>query len=79
MNTEKTMERYLWEGLDLAVFQVIRITLSESGNPIVIMRRKEPDNRPWCLEYRGSGHYFETEEQLKHYYNKRFGKKQKEV
>ena len=79
MNSIKPMERYLWKGLDLALFKVIQITLSGSGNPIVIMRRKEPDNQPWCLEYRGNGHYFETEAQLKQYYTKRFGKKQKEV
>jgi hypothetical protein len=39
---------------------------------VIIMRHRDPDDRHWCIEYLGSGHYFDTWDEMVAYYCKRF-------
>ena len=70
MNTDN--EKYLWEGLDLEHFEVIHILPQDRSNAAVIMRDTRPDSvMPWCVEYRGGGHYFKTVAELQAYCHSR--------
>ena len=71
---DKNLSRYLWKGLDLKRYAVVKIVPQDETNAVIIMRSKDPD-RHWCLEYMGGGHYFDTAQQLMDYYESRKFKK----
>lgn len=58
----KDMRGYLWEGLNLRDFAVVAIWPQNAKEAVVLMRRRGGalESYPWCIEYRGSGHYFQT-------------------
>lgn len=70
----KTLERYLWKGLDYDRYQVIQIIPQSSHNAAIIMKSRNNYDTPLCVEYRGGGHYFDTFKELQDFYKKRFRK-----
>ena len=59
-------KRYL-EGYQLAYehFEVTDIIPQDSKFAVIIMHDKRTDAyKPWCVQYRGSGHYFFTRAEL---------------
>lgn len=68
------MERFLWNGLDLGKYEVRKIIPQNETDVVVIMQSHLPSDRHWCLEYRGSRHYFSTFSELETYYRNRFKK-----
>lgn len=71
------LSRYLWKGLDLKRYCVVRIIPQDSKHAVIIMYSKDRDNPHWCLQYKGNGHYFDAFQQLMDYYqSRRFQKSQ---
>ena len=60
----ENLSRYLWKGLDLKRYSVIKIIPQDETNAVIIMHSTDPDDPHWCLEYMGGGHYFDTARQL---------------
>lgn len=69
---EEDLTRYLWKGLDLERYAVFRIIPQDEDDAVIIMYSKDEDDRHWCLEYLGGGHYFSTFGELVDYYYSRF-------
>lgn len=69
------LSRYLWEGLDLHRYSVVRIVPQDKDNAVVIMYSNDPGDPHWCLQYKGNGHYFATAKELMDYYCSRGFKK----
>jgi hypothetical protein len=62
------LKRYLWRGLDLEIFDLIDILPQNRRFAAIILRNKRPDAyMPWCVEFRGGGHYFFTKAELYEY------------
>lgn len=68
------LSRYLWKGLDLKRYSVVKIVPQDEHNAVIIMFSNDPNDPHWCMEYMGSGHYFDTIDQLLDYYYSRFSK-----
>lgn len=63
----KQMKKYIWKGLNPVRFKPLAVVLS-GDSPIIIMYETNSDSvKPWCVEYRGSGRYFATLEELSEY------------
>lgn len=73
----KDMElaKYLWKGLNLQRYSVVRIIPQDSKYAVIIMLSKDKHDPHWCLQYKGNGHYFDTIHQLIEYYHSRKFKK----
>ena len=69
------LSRYLWKGLDLKRYSVVRIIPQDNHNAVIIMYSNDKNDPPWCLEYMGGGHYFDTAQQLMDCYASRKFKK----
>lgn len=69
------LSRYLWKGLDLQRYSVVRIIPQNKEHAVIIMYSNDPSDPHWCLQYRGNGHYFATTKQLMDYYHSRHFKK----
>ncbi len=70
--TDPKLTRYLREGLDLVNFDVLEIHPQDKRNAAIIMHdRRENRPTPWCVEYGGGGHYFDTREELDAYFKRR--------
>ena len=69
------LEKYLWKGLDLKRYSVVRIVPQNKEHAVIIMYSNEPSDPHWCLQYRGNGHYFASAKQLMDYYCSRGFKK----
>ena len=55
MQISQEQERYLWIGLDLDNFEVVRVLPQNVKEAAIIMRCKHPDwGKLWCIEHRGS-------------------------
>ena len=68
MAVSPELMRYLWRGLDLVNFEVIQILPLNKRFAVIVMRDKRPNAfKRWCTEYAGSGHYFDTFEELQAY------------
>ena len=67
----ENLSRYLWKGLDLKRYSVIKIIPQDETNAVIIMHSTDLDDPHWCLEYMGGGHYFDTARQLMDYYESR--------
>lgn len=62
------LKRYLHKGLNLDDFDVIDILPQDRHYAVIIMKNKHSyAPKKWCLQYRGNGHYFDTEEELRAY------------
>ena len=72
---DENLSRYLWNGLDLKRYAVVKIVPQDETNAVIIMRSNDPKDPHWCLEYMGGGHYFDTAQQLMDYYESRKFKK----
>jgi hypothetical protein len=62
-------KRYL-EGyrLDYKNFEVIDIVPQDKEFAVTVMHDRRTDaHKPWCIQYRGSGRYFFTREELDDY------------
>lgn len=68
------MERFLWNGLDLVKYEIRKIIPQNQSDAVVIMQTRMPSDKHWCLEYRGSGHYFSTFAELETYYKHKLKK-----
>lgn len=69
------LEKYLWKGLDLKRYSVVRIVPQSKEHAVIIMYSNDPADPHWCLQYRGNGQYFATAKQLMDYYCSRGFKK----
>jgi len=69
---DKDLSRYLWDGLDLNRYSVVRIIPQDKTNAVIVMYSNDPTDPHWCLEYMGGGHYFDTVQQMMDYYDSRF-------
>ena len=72
---DKELEKFLWKGLNLERYSVVRIVPQDKENAVVIMYSNDPGDPHWCLQYKGNGHYFTTATQLLDYYDSRGFKK----
>lgn len=70
----ENLARYLWKGLDLKRYSVVKIVPQDEDDAVIIMRSNDAGDPHWCLEYMGGGHYFDTIDQLLDYYYSRFNK-----
>ena len=69
---EKELSKYLWKGLDYNRYFVVKIIPQDRHYAVIIMRNNDPyAPKKWCLQYRGNGHYFDTEEELNAYFKER--------
>ena len=72
MELNKEYQQQLRQGLDLMNFDLIRILPQKTNVAAVILRSKQPDQKnPWCVQYLGNGHYFNTYAQAIDYCKKR--------
>ena len=69
------LEKYLWKGLDLKRYSVVRIIPQDAKHAVIIMFSNDKDDPHWCLQYKGNGHYFDTFQQLMNYFHSRRFKK----
>ena len=44
------LSRYLWKGLDLKRYSVVRIVPQDKDNAVVIMYSNDPGDPHWCLQ-----------------------------
>ena len=72
---DENLSRYLWKGLDLKRYSVVKIIPQDDTNAVIIMFSNDPNDPHWCLEYMGGGHYFDTTQQLMDYFHSRHFKK----
>jgi len=69
------LSRYLWKGLDLKRYSVVRIVPQDKEHAVIIMFSNDENDPHWCLQYKGNGHYFDTFQQLMDYFHSRNFKK----
>ena len=69
------LSRYLWKGLNLKRYSVVRIIPQDAKHAVIIMFSNDKDDPHWCLQYKGNGHYFDTFQQLMNYFHSRGFKK----
>ena len=69
---KRYLAHYLYKGLNLDDFDVIDILPQDRHSAVIIMKNKHSyAPKKWCLQYRGNGHYFDTEEELNAYFKER--------
>ena len=73
--TDGSLSRYLWKGLDLKRYSVVRIVPQSKERAVIIMYSNDPNDPHWCLQYKGNGHYFVSAKELMDYYCSRGFKK----
>ena len=78
MNDED-LSRYLWKGLDLKRYCVVRIIPQDKEHAVIIMFSNDKNDPHWCLQYKGNGHYFDTFQQLMDYFHSRRFKKPQDL
>lgn len=71
---DENLKRYLWSGLDYDRYEVIKIIPQTTNFAAIVMKSRNTIDTPWCLEYCGTGHYFDTYEELQKFYFKHFKK-----
>lgn len=86
---DKSLDKYLWKGLDLDRFAVLHIQPVSGrrwkrGVAVIVMKSRYPwqrpdlttadDPAPYCVEFGGGGHYFRTYDEMKAYYEGRWKK-----
>lgn len=66
------LSRFLHRGLALDDFDVVEILPQNTHHAVIVMHNKNSEApTPWCLQYCGNGHYFETRDELDSYFKKR--------
>ena len=73
------LDKYLWKGLDLKRYSVVRIIPQDAKHAVIIMFSNDKDDPHWCLQYKGNGHYFDTFQQLMNYFHSRRFKKPQDL
>ena len=73
------LEEYLWKGLDLKRYSVVRIVPQNEEHAVIIMFSNDKVDPHWCLQYKGNGHYFDTFQQLMNYFHSRRFKKPQDL
>lgn len=73
------LSRYLWKGLNLKRYSVVRIIPQGAKHAVIIMFSNDKDDPHWCLQYKGNGHYFDTFQQLMDYFHSRRFKKPQDL
>ena len=73
------LSRYLWKGLNLNRYSVVRIIPQDAKHAVIIMFSNDRNDPHWCLQYKGNGHYFDTAQQLMDYFHSRRIKKPQEL
>lgn len=68
---QEDLSRYLWKGLNLERYSVVKIIPQNAKDAVIIMFSRDKDDPHWCLEYRGNGHYFDTVQQMMDYFHSR--------
>ena len=76
---DENLSRYLWKGLDLKRYSVVRIVPQDKEHAVIIMFSNDANDPHWCLQYKGNGHYFDTFQQLMDYYHSRHFKKPQDL
>lgn len=62
------LPKHLRKNLDLENFEVFHIIPLGDSYPVVVMRDKRSDAKAhWCIQYQGSGYYFQTLNEVIHY------------
>lgn len=72
---DKNLRRYLWTGLDYERYEVIKIIPQTTNFAAIVMKSRNTADTTWCLEYCGTGHYFDTYEELQNFYFEHFKKR----
>ena len=65
------LSRYLWKGLDLKRYSVVRIIPQDSKHAVIIMFSNDENDPHWCLQFIGNGHYFDSFQELMDYLHSR--------
>ena len=73
--TDGSLSRYLWKGLDLKRYSIVRIIPQSKEHAVIIMYSNDSNAPHWCLQSKGNGPYFDTAQQLMDYYFSRGFKK----
>lgn len=73
------LDKYLWKGLDLNRYSVVRIIPQDAQHAVIIMFSNDRNDPHWCLQYKGNGHYFDTFQQLMNYFHSRRFKKPQDL
>lgn len=73
------LDKYLWKGLDLNRYSVVRIIPQDAKHAVIIMFSNDRNDPHWCLQYKGNGHYFDTFQQLMNYFHSRRFKKPQDL
>lgn len=73
------LDKYLWKGLDLKRYSVVRIIPQDAKHAVIIMFSNDKNDPHWCLQYKGNGHYFDTAQQLMNYFHSRRFKKPQDL
>lgn len=71
MSKEELFSHYLWQGLNLEAFKILEILPQSYKDAAIIMKHKKEKHTPWCVEYKGSGKYFDNEADLEAYISSR--------
>lgn len=69
------LQDYLWPGLNLNRYEVIKILPQDRNFAAIIMKSRNQTDTLWCLEYIGNGHYFDTKKELLEFYEQKFKRK----
>ena len=73
------LARYLWKGLNLKRYSVVRIIPQDAQYAVIIMFSNDKDDPHWCLQYKGNGHCSDTFQQLMDYFHSRRFKKPQDL
>lgn len=72
---DENLKRYLWTGLDYERYEVIKIIPQTMNFAAIVIKSRNTTDTPLCLEYCGTGHYFDTYEELQKFYFEHFKKR----
>ena len=72
---DENLKRYLWSGLDYDRYEVIKSIPQTTNFAAIVMKSRNTIDTPWCLKYCGTGHYFDTYEELQKFYFIHFKKR----
>ena len=73
------LAQYLWKGLNLKRYSIVRIIPQDTQHAVIIMFSNDRNDPHCCLQYKGNGHYFDTFQQLMDYFHSRLFKKPQDL
>lgn len=71
MSKEELTAHYVWNGLNQELFKVLEILPQSRNEAAIIMKCKKGKHTPWCVEYKGSGRYFDNKDDMEAYISTR--------